>query len=156
MVQRAKKDKELIGKLEDLQQIQGKFLDLHLNVLNSENTINEVRTNVLEHTEKIKKLEGACETSEKLGEYLEGKKEMDSKELSQCIIGLTKGFKVSMVHKDEFMDMRAESGLMQRQLNELKIFRETIEQRSHNDHYTIIKNTHTTQENQLSLENLQL
>ena len=146
---RAKRDRDVINKIEDLTQLSGKFRDLQLAVLKNENLVNELKSTVFDDTDRLRKLELGTDTAERLAAHLEGKRHIDTRELSNYLINITREFQVSMVHKDEFMDLRAETGIMQHQMNELNVFKESIGQQSIDDHLNLIKNTHTIHENLL-------
>ena len=55
------------------------------------------------------------------------------------MMGMVKELQMSMVHRDEFMDVRAETGTLLTQINELKVFKTKTEQRCVDDHYMLIE-----------------
>ena len=61
---------------------------------------------------------------------------------------------MNMVHKDEFLDLRAETGNLQTALHEVRLFKENIGQSQVDDHYQVVKNAHFIQEMQHSMENI--
>lgn len=60
------------------------------------------------------------------------------------------------VHKDEFLDHRAETAEMFHSINELKIFKTKIEQNYIDSHYVEVKNTHLIDEMTATMEKLKL
>jgi len=60
------------------------------------------------------------------------------------------------VHKDEFLDHRAETGQMQHSINELKVFRTKFEESFTDTHYVGVKNTHLIDELTTTVEQLKL
>ena len=71
-------------------------------------------------------------------------------------MNITKEFQMSMVHRDEFTDMRAEFGQLFKQMNDMKVFREKIDQQVTDDHFLLIKTDHGLQEAEATLEKLQI
>mmetsp|Transcript_1843 Transcript_1843/g.2617 ORF Transcript_1843/g.2617 Transcript_1843/m.2617 type:complete len:86 (+) Transcript_1843:128-385(+) len=69
-------------------------------------------------------------------------------------MGITKEFQISMVHRDEFTDMRAEFGSLFKSMNEMRVFREKIEQQATDDHYLLLKQETSFQETDSQLEKL--
>lgn len=67
---------------------------------------------------------------------------LDSSQIIEKIVAITSGVSVNMVHKDEFLDLRAETGEMLSKVNELNNFKERVEQNVVDDHYQVIKNQH--------------
>ncbi len=61
-------------------------------------------------------------------------------------MSITSEVQVNMVHKEEFLDLKAESGELLSHVNELKVFRKSAEDKMTEDHYQIIKNTHIVEE----------
>ena len=68
------------------------------------------------------------------------------------MMNVTKEFQISMVHRDEFTDMRAEFGQLFKTMNDMKVFREKIEQRTTDDHFLLIKTDHNLQETEASID----
>ena len=59
------------------------------------------------------------------------------------------------VHKEEFLDLRAETGDLITSVNELKVFKVGSEQSQIDDHYQMVHNRHSIAEIKLTLESLQ-
>ena len=61
-----------------------------------------------------------------------------------------------MVHRDEFTDMRAEFGQLFKTMNDMKVFRERIEQSTTDDHFMLLKTDHKLQEAESQMDQLKI
>ena len=62
-------------------------------------------------------------------------KNLDAKTIIDTVIGITNKVQVDMVHKDEFLDLRAETGGILSTINTLTVFKTDQEQKQVSDHY---------------------
>ena len=142
LLYRAKKDQEIIAKIEQLYLLPGKFKDFELTVLKNQNETNEQKTSLQHLLERIKTLETSNKKTDNFMKVLFNGGSIDTKSIVDAIMSIVKELQMSMVHRDEFMDVRAETGTLFKQVNELKVFRSSTEQRSVDDHYKLYELEH--------------
>ena len=112
-------------------------------MLKNENRINENLHAFDGLTKRIEQIEKAGSKMDKVTSVIAGKGErLDSKSLIEAIMSVTNDVQVNMVHRDEFLDMRAEVGNLLESVNDLSLFKKTADQRIVDDHYQMVKNTH--------------
>ena len=58
---------------------------------------------------------------------------------------------MNVVHKEEFLDLKAETGTLLSQINELNVFKTSTSGSLTDDHYKLIKTEHDTQENTINI-----
>ena len=71
-------------------------------------------------------------------------------------MSITQEVQASQIHRDEFNDLRAETGSLLSTVNELSIWKKDAMQKMTDDHYTIIQNSHTSQEIKIAQTEQQL
>ena len=47
---------------------------------------------------------------------------MDSKQLIEAVMSITSDVQINMVHKDDFLDLKAESGNLLKNVHDLNVF----------------------------------
>lgn len=123
-------------------------------ILKNENELYELRTAVELNKVGVKNLEVADVKNKEFLKVIRGGGNLDSKEIIEVVMGIVRELMVSMVHRDEFMGMRAETGTLQKQLNDLKEFRQKIESQCIDDHFKIINKEHALQEHGIRMDHL--
>ena len=60
---------------------------------------------------------------------------MDSKQLIETVMSITSDVQINMVHKDDFLDLKAESGNLLKNVHDLNVFQQKQEVKQTDDHY---------------------
>lgn len=102
-----------------------------MDVLKAENSLLDEKWKIESIEKQLSKITSSNASAMALYEKLAKTENLDASRIIQEIGRVTDSY----VHKDEFLDLRAETGDLMTGLNELKVFRARIEQSQVDDHY---------------------
>ena len=78
--------------------------------------------------------------------------QLDAKSILEQVVAITQEIQINSVHKEEFLDLKAETGDIVSKVNELNVFKQSANQKITDDHYKLIQVEHIQQENTHSVE----
>lgn len=150
------KDLSAVNKLEELFGLPSKLKDLEIKVLRNQNLNSENDQMTQKVNSRLVNLETMFGKANKVNDMLSSNKNLNAQEIIQSVMSITQEVQASMIHRDEFNDLRAETGSLLSTVNELNIWKKDATQKMTDDHYSIIQNVHSCQELKITQTEQQL
>ena len=68
---------------------------------------------------------------------------LDGKGILESVIAVTSEAQTNMVHRDEFLDLKAETGEVISEVHELCVFKESFDKKQRDDHFKLMEGLET-------------
>ena len=108
--------------------LSSKLKDMHLDNLRNDNRIVEEGRSLQGLITRIGQIEGSNIQTSKIDDLLGNTNDLDAKKIIDAVKKITQEMQLNMVHKDEFLDLRAETGNLLQNMNTQNVSMEAMKQ----------------------------
>jgi len=115
-------------RIELLERVPGKLKKLEMDILKNENLFLEGKLQQDQISKQVDIMQNLNSQGQELQKKLSLMDGLDSTKILEEVVRITTESQLRCVHKDEFLDLRAETGEMVNNINELKVFRMKLEE----------------------------
>ena len=154
ILQHHMKTNKMAETVDNMNVIAAKIKDMQMDSMRNQNRILENNRRLEDTLSRINNLENIHRKGTKLENALANAANLDGRQIIEAVLEVTSEIQVNMVHKDEFLDLRAETGDILTSLQNNNVKFEQMQQQQTDDHYGMVANTQRNEDMLVMIEQM--